>query len=154
MPLTKWTDYVTANPDEAQKMLQVAWVAKGTDAEWYLVEVDQATGNLPVSAGTALAAATFEVEGTELGTNLTGAFANVKTLANNCQIIILRNMCDQMVVFSLDGGTTAHYTLDVDESVTLDLGATSRFITAAVQIHCKHAGTVPTSGSVYVNPVG
>ena len=84
------------------------------------------------------------------------AYANVGTaLANPSRILLVQNLTDATLMFSLDGGVSdafpllanASFLLDVTANRTMDRGA---FIAQGTQIMVKRVG-VAGAGSVYVS---
>lgn len=96
--------------------------------------------------------ATFQDFGEIEGPNLTGSYQTIMTIAANkaTRICWILNECDEAVIISLDGGTTAAFKLPAKYSVSWDGGAAQIYLPAG-SIEVKHAGLLPTEGSVIVS---
>lgn len=85
------------------------------------------------------------------GTSLTGSYQTVLTPGNDLCSIYLLSSCDKPIIVSLDGGVTDHFKLDND-GLVFDGRTNSKHIRNPV-IKAKHAGVVPTTGSIRVTGV-
>lgn len=107
-----------------------------------------ASNNGTVTTSQVLTSATLQARGKISGTALTGSYATILTTASNFKILYLFNTCDQTIFVSLDNGTTDHFELESGESVTVDFAANDIVLASGSVVRAKHAGVVPTSGSI------
>lgn len=81
------------------------------------------------------------------GASLTGSYASLLSApATRGRVLYLLNDCDQSILISFDGGTTAHFELAPGESPVIDLKANGLALESGISV--KHAGVAPTSGSI------
>jgi hypothetical protein len=87
-------------------------------------------------------------------TALTGSYATISTPAFNVCILQIFNSCDQTIVISIDGGTTAFLQLEAREATSIDWCTNGLFITSGTAIKAKHNGVVPTLGNLRISSAG
>lgn len=92
--------------------------------------------------------ATIPAYGELQGTALTGSYQIVISPDDDVLILFIFNSCNQPIIVSLDNGVTDQLKLDA-ECLTIDLRASSRSLGKPI-VKAKHAGVVPTSGSLRV----
>jgi len=72
------------------------------------------------------------------------------------RVIIVNNYTDQTMIFSIDG-VTNHFVLTAGASLTLDLCSNKTqkgfYMGVGKAVYVKHAGTPPTTGSIYFSSV-
>ena len=95
----------------------------------------------------------YQAKGKIAGTALTGSYATVLDPSSDLRAIWIFNSCNQTIMVSLDGGTTDTFELEPGESTSFDLAANGMKFSNAVNISAKHAGVVPTGGSVRVTGI-
>lgn len=96
----------------------------------------------------------YTASGKIAGTSLTGSYATLLDPSSDIRILNLFNSCNATIFVSLDGGSTDSMELEVGESVSLDLGANGLKFANAVNISAKHAGAVPTAGTIRASGIG
>lgn len=132
-------------------VLSTLGVVLGWDGATHRELAVDTTGSAKTVAQTT--AGSLPARGKILGTALTGSYQTVFTAAANLALLYLINSCNQPIMVSLDTGVTDHFELDIGESVTIDLGSNNKHYASGGVIQAKHAGVVPTSGSIRVSAV-
>ncbi len=131
---------------------------------WNITNVS-GTVSLPTGAATETSVATtatntttsniaYQAKGKIAGTSLTGSYATLLDPSSDLRIIYLMNSCDQTILVSLDGGSTDTFELEPAESVSIDLTSSRMKFSNAVNISAKHAGVVPTAGTIRATGIG
>jgi hypothetical protein len=150
----KFSTFQGSYPDKAMQTTQVLLCARGTDNDVYCVDLDPASGGLVASTTPATpTAAVFPGETLVLYSAFTASFVTKYTTTAPTVALTMRSNCDEQVIVSLDGGTTTHFTLDPYDAASIDFGANTRTLSTGAVIAVKHAGTIPTQGSLKINIV-
>lgn len=133
-------------------MLSVLSVGLGWDGTTHREIALETSGAIKTSPGTT--AATFPARGKISGTALTGTYANIFTAASDLRVLFVYNTCDQPILVSLDAGVTDHFEFDAREGTAIDFTQNGRHLANTTDIRVKHAGVVPTDGSIRISAVG
>ncbi len=96
----------------------------------------------------------YTAKGNIAGTALTGSYATLLDATTDLLILHFFNSCNTTILVSMDGGTTDSFELEAGESFSLDLGSNGMKHSNAVNISAKHAGAVPTAGTIRCSGVG
>lgn len=76
--------------------------------------------------------------------SISGSMAAIGSLTSGTRIFSLVNTTNEVLVFSLNGGTNSHRRVMPRSKETVDLGANALITNASVYV--KHDGTAPLSG--------
>ncbi len=101
---------------------------------------------------TASTTATFQDGAIAFG-SLSGTYATVITAGGDLRNVSVRNNTNNVVIVSFDSGSSAAYTLDSGDALSLDLKSIGRRIASGTTLQAKHSGVAPTSGSIRINGV-
>lgn len=81
-------------------------------------------------------------------TTLTGSYQVVLNDTHDKRYVEIYNRSDQDIIGSFDG-TNDHFYLASGSSIKFEAGTNGRVIPTTLRL--KHAGTVPTEGSIYIS---
>lgn len=84
---------------------------------------------------------------------LTTSYATVITAGGDLKNVTMRNNTNAVVLVSLDSGSTAAYTLDSGDAISLDLKPLGLRVPSGATLQAKYSGSAPTSGSIRINGV-
>lgn len=96
----------------------------------------------------------YTAKGKIAGASLTGSYATLLDPSTDLRIVQLFNSCNQTIFVSLDSGSTDTFELEPAESTSIDLTSNRLKFSNAVNISAKHAGVVPTAGSIRCTGIG
>jgi len=128
-------------------------IGQKTSADSLSVVFASDSTGFPTTPGTT-ATGSNQGTGRVAGSALTGSYATVYTATFDVKWIALLNSCDDVIVVSLDSGTTAFVTLDVGKSLDVPLASLGLKIASGVTIQAKHNGAAPTAGALTVSVIG